>query len=276
MNTHQLEIFYHVAKFQSVSKAAEALYISQPAVSSQIKKLESAYGVHLIEKNGQGIQLTALGLQLYEIIRSFFESSIVSAESLLKNSAVLRVSGNFLMTHFVIPQIFDQENDATHFGQLIIKITSSFNALTELKKGYCDLALISTSSRPILSADILVKKIFDDEIISISKKSIESTVTSLIVSKSKMDVYKILEKNNPLFSNLPYTAVESTQDAISNIDINKNSATFISARFLKYFEKDYQYSYTGVKNSIYALYKSNNFHTDEILELIDEMKTHTK
>ncbi len=103
MNTHQLEIFYHVAKFQSVSKAAEALYISQPAVSSQIKKLESAYGVHLIEKNGQGIQLTALGLQLYEIIRSFFESSIISAESLLKNSAVLRVSGNFLMTHFVIP-----------------------------------------------------------------------------------------------------------------------------------------------------------------------------
>ncbi|WP_353727451.1 LysR family transcriptional regulator [Lactococcus lactis] len=54
MNTHQLEIFYHVAKFQSISRAAEALYISQPAVSSQIKKLESAYGVHLIEKNGQG------------------------------------------------------------------------------------------------------------------------------------------------------------------------------------------------------------------------------
>ncbi|MGO2644674.1 MAG: LysR family transcriptional regulator [Lactococcus cremoris] len=276
MNTHQLEIFYHVAKFQSVSKAAEALYISQPAVSSQIKKLESAYGVHLIEKNGQGIQLTALGLQLYEIIRSFFESSIISAESLLKNSAVLRVSGNFLMTHFVIPQIFEQENDATHFGQLIIKSTSSFNALTELKNGYCDLALISTSSLPILSADILVKKIFDDEIISVSKKPIESNVTSLIVSKSKMDVYKILEKNNPLFSNLPYTAVESTQDAISNIDINKNSTTFISARFLKYFEKDYQYSYTGVKNTIYALYKSNNFHTDEILKLIDEMKTHTK
>lgn len=276
MNTHQLEIFYQVAKFQSVSKAAEALYISQPAVSSQIKKLESAYGVHLIEKNGQGIQLTALGLQLYEIIRSFFESSIVSAESLLKNSAVLRVSGNFLMTHFVIPQIFEQENDTTHFGQLIIKSTSSFNALTELKNGYCDLALISTSSRPILSAEILVKKIFDDEIISVSKKPIESNVTSLIVSKSKMDVYNILEKNNPLFSNLPYTAVESTQDAISNIDINKNSATFISARFLKYFEKDYQYSYTGVKNSIYALYKSNNFHTDEILKLIDEMKTHTK
>ena len=50
MNIHQLEIFYHVAKFQSISRAAEALYISQPAVSSQIKKLESAYGVHLIEK----------------------------------------------------------------------------------------------------------------------------------------------------------------------------------------------------------------------------------
>lgn len=54
MNTHQLEIFYHVAKFQSISRAAEVLYISQPAVSSQIKKLESAYGVHLIEKKWSG------------------------------------------------------------------------------------------------------------------------------------------------------------------------------------------------------------------------------
>ena len=167
MNTHQLEIFYHVAKFQSISRAAEALYISQPAVSSQIKKLESAYGVHLIEKNGQGIQLTAPGIQLYEIIRSFFENAIVSAESLLKNSSVLRISGNFLMTNFVIPQIFDHE---TNQANLIIKSTSSFNALTELKNGYCDLALISASSQPVLSADISVKKIFDDEIISVSKK----------------------------------------------------------------------------------------------------------
>ncbi len=57
--------------------------VSQLSVAKS-KKLESAYGVHLIEKNGQGIQLTALGIQLYEIIRSFFENAIVSAESLLK------------------------------------------------------------------------------------------------------------------------------------------------------------------------------------------------
>lgn len=120
------------------------------------------------------------------------------------------------------------------------------------------------------------KKFFDDEIISVSKNPLESEVTSLIVSKSKIDVYKILEKNNPLFSHLPYTAVESTQDALSNININKNISTFISARFLKYFEKDYNYHYTGVKNGFYALYKSNNFHTDEILKLIEMIKSSTK
>lgn len=85
-----------------------------------------------------------------------------------------------------------------------------------------------------------------------------------------------MEKNNPLFSHLPYTAVESTQDALSNININKNSATFISARFLKYFEKDYNYHYTGIKIGFYALYKSNNFHTDEILKLIEMIKSSTK
>ena len=105
---------------------------------------------------------------------------------------------------------------------------------------------------PFCQPDISVKKIFDDEIISVSKKPLEREVTSLIVSKSKIDVYKILEKNNPLFSHLPYTAVESTQDALSNININKISATFISARFLNIL-KDYNYHYTGVKNGFYAL-----------------------
>lgn len=50
MNTHQLEIFFYVAKYLSVSKAANHLCISQPAVSSQVKKLENIYNIKLLEK----------------------------------------------------------------------------------------------------------------------------------------------------------------------------------------------------------------------------------
>ena len=55
------EVFFEVASCKSFSKAAEALYISQPAVSKQIKKPEFNLGIPLIERRGNTIKLTSSG-----------------------------------------------------------------------------------------------------------------------------------------------------------------------------------------------------------------------
>jgi len=57
----QLSTFIEVAKEKSVSKAAENLYVTQPAISMQIKQLEDIFGLALIEPIGRNIQLTAAG-----------------------------------------------------------------------------------------------------------------------------------------------------------------------------------------------------------------------
>lgn len=57
----QLQTFIEVAKHQSVSKAAERLFVTQPAVSMQIRQLEDAFGLALIEPVGRNIQLTHAG-----------------------------------------------------------------------------------------------------------------------------------------------------------------------------------------------------------------------
>ena len=57
----QLQTFMEVAKQRSVSKAAERLFVTQPAVSMQIRQLEDAFGVPLIEPLGRNIQLTHAG-----------------------------------------------------------------------------------------------------------------------------------------------------------------------------------------------------------------------
>ena len=57
----QLQTFIEVAKEKSVSKAAERLFVTQPAVSMQIRQLEEAFGLALIEPVGRNIQLTHAG-----------------------------------------------------------------------------------------------------------------------------------------------------------------------------------------------------------------------
>jgi DNA-binding transcriptional LysR family regulator len=57
----QLQTFIEVAREKSVSKAAERLFVTQPAVSMQIRQLEDAFGLALIEPVGRNIQLTSAG-----------------------------------------------------------------------------------------------------------------------------------------------------------------------------------------------------------------------
>ncbi|MDD5481082.1 LysR family transcriptional regulator [Rhodoferax sp.] len=57
----QIQTFLEVARQGSVSKAAEKLFVTQPAVSMQLRQLEEAFGLALVEPMGRNIQLTAAG-----------------------------------------------------------------------------------------------------------------------------------------------------------------------------------------------------------------------
>lgn len=84
MNGHitldQYHIFYMVVKLGSMSAAARALYISQPAVSMSIAKLESAYNGKLLHRNKAGVLPTPEGNMLYENLEKAF-SHIQYAEN---------------------------------------------------------------------------------------------------------------------------------------------------------------------------------------------------
>jgi aminoethylphosphonate catabolism LysR family transcriptional regulator len=68
----QLRAFHAVAAAGSFTKAADALHVTQPTLSAQVKALEETYGVELFERRGRGIAPTDLGRRLQEITRRYF------------------------------------------------------------------------------------------------------------------------------------------------------------------------------------------------------------
>ena len=66
MDTYQLKIFIAVSKFQSISRAAKALHLSQPAVSAQIRNLEEYYKGQFFERTQQGVYLTKADQVFYD------------------------------------------------------------------------------------------------------------------------------------------------------------------------------------------------------------------
>jgi len=72
MNFVQLKAFQAVANNGSVTRAAQLLQVSQPAVSKHLKKLEEDYGVKLVERSAGAAELTDAGSSLLRHVNAIF------------------------------------------------------------------------------------------------------------------------------------------------------------------------------------------------------------
>lgn len=271
MNIHHLEIFFYVAKFSSISKAASYLYISQPAVSAQIKKLEQTYQTKLVQKSGRGIKLTPIGEQVYGMISEFFNHTLSEVEHLLEDTPAIQLCGNYLMTQFILPDILLNQVNSKKSNNILIKSMSSHEALANLQKDNCELIFISTISEIPIPADLSATKLFDDKIVLMSRSKNISDISSIIISKSKKDVLSLMCHQLPQISTIPVITVDATQDAIANIRVNPKSATFVSSRFIDYFQEGIHYIETDIISSFYAVYKKmsrNQGLIDQIIKAV--------
>lgn len=89
-NLSSYRIFYTVANARNISKAAKELYISQPAISKSIQKLEESLGCKLFSRSSRGVVLTEEGNLLYGHVRDAFET-LTLGEDKLKRSIELGV-----------------------------------------------------------------------------------------------------------------------------------------------------------------------------------------
>jgi LysR family transcriptional regulator, low CO2-responsive transcriptional regulator len=85
----QLRAFHHVALLGSFSRAAEALHVTQPAISDQIRRMEQDYDILLFNRAKRQITLTPLGSDLLSITRRLFDSED-QARQLLSESGTLQ------------------------------------------------------------------------------------------------------------------------------------------------------------------------------------------
>ncbi|MGE5617996.1 MAG: selenium metabolism-associated LysR family transcriptional regulator [Sphingomonadaceae bacterium] len=74
MNLNQLKVFCEVVERKGFTRAAEALYLTQPAVSRQVQELERTYGVELFEQIGKRIYPTEAGTILYNYAKTIFHT----------------------------------------------------------------------------------------------------------------------------------------------------------------------------------------------------------
>ena len=142
-NLSRYKIFLAVAECKNISKAAAQLYISQPAVSMTIKKLEDSLHATLFIRKPRGVELTANGKRLYESAKQAF-NILTTAEDRLKgqqSAGRLRIAAsNVLCKHFLMPSLKEFTGLYPDID-ISITCTSSSTACTMVEECNIDLAL---------------------------------------------------------------------------------------------------------------------------------------
>ncbi len=119
LDYHKLKIFKTVVDLGSFSKAAEVLFLTQPTVTLQVKKLENYLGVTLLKRDKSGIKLTPEGELLYKHASKIIDDYLSMEEELssIKKdfSKILIIGasstiGDFLLPKFLAHFIKDREN----------------------------------------------------------------------------------------------------------------------------------------------------------------------
>ena len=90
----QIRAFHFVAVHGGFSRAAEALFLTQPAISDQVKKLEAEYDVLLFSRKRKQVKLTEQGKKLFNISKRLFEVEGQALDFLSENKAF--TSGSLL------------------------------------------------------------------------------------------------------------------------------------------------------------------------------------
>lgn len=169
MSDFRLKVFLTVSDLGSFTKAAEALYISQPAVTKHIRELEQEYGLSLFERKGNSIQLTEAGSIVRQYAGQIFESyrSLEFELSTLKQqlSGRLRLGASTTIAQYVLPSILAAFNQ--RFSDIRVSLINENSRIIEMAvmDKEIDLGLVENSSR---NKSLKYTSFLEDELVLLS------------------------------------------------------------------------------------------------------------
>ena len=148
-----LRAFCQVARLGSVSRAAEALYLSQPAVTLQLQALERELGVRLLERSGRRLTPTREGELLYEMARPLVEGLDGLAASFREqvrglDAGELNVAAGSSTILYLLPGIVDAFRQRHADVRLSLHNVTGASGLDLLRSDAVDLAVGSMLDVP--------------------------------------------------------------------------------------------------------------------------------
>ncbi len=143
---HQLQVFLKVAQKQSVTKAAEELYLTQPAVSIQLKNFQQQFDVPLTEVVGRKLYITDFGKEIALAAEKILDEvhAINYRNQAYKGQLAGRLKISVVSTgKYVMPYFLTDFLKRNQSVELLMDVTNKARVIESLERNEVDFSLIS-------------------------------------------------------------------------------------------------------------------------------------
>ena len=181
---HQLQVFAKVVQTKSITRASEELYLSQPAVSIQLKNFQDQFEIPLTEVVGRQLYVTDFGKEIYTMAERIINEvyainyKTLSYKGFLTGRLVISIvsTGKYVMPYFLAE--FLKEHKGV---DLVMDVTNKSKVINSLQNNEVDFALVS-----VLPEGIKVHKetLMENQLFVIGNK--DEKIPKHVISKDEL------------------------------------------------------------------------------------------
>ncbi len=193
MNIRDCEYLIAINNLKSFQKAAKKCFISQPALSQQIKKLEDRLGFKIFERNRKTLITTNKGIKVIKCAKSII-SSFNEMKEIGDNSYSLKIALIPTICSYLLPRVVDKLKKQLPDTKIFFIEEKTESLLKKLKNGEIDIGIIAYFD-DLIDNNLIYKKLYKEEFflaLNKSSKLIQKDFSEIISKKNLI----LLEEGN--------------------------------------------------------------------------------
>ncbi|EEP60362.1 LysR family transcriptional regulator [Sulfurihydrogenibium yellowstonense] len=189
LDYHKLRIFKAVADLKSFSKAAQMLFLSQPTVTLQIKKIENYLGMTLFRRHKSNLELTEEGKVLYQFASKIIEDYMNMEENLknVRKTSILYIGCSSTIGDYLLPKIITKFISENPEVSIKIFIGNSKEVEDGVLSKIFNIGLVEDN---IISNKLDISEFYEDEIILIASKN--NSICEYLKTQNELKNYKFI------------------------------------------------------------------------------------
>lgn len=297
MEFKQLQSFAAVVKYESFTKAAEKLYLSQPTISAHIQALEEELHCQLIMRTTKSIEITPRGMNVYEYAVNILSMRDRMIEECREEpKSIIHLGASTIPSAYILPEILSEYGKILPYIYFIIHQSDSQGVVEGLMDGVFDVGLIGMKWEnpelnciPFCQDRMVLIAPVNDHFLALKEQPVpplEKLLSGPVIlresgSGSKKSADEFLENAGIAEKDLHITARINDQEAIKNLVASGMGVSIISERAAKNFLEEKRLlmfelpEYSGSRE-LYLVYRKNGVAKDYVNKFMEFVKAFYK